>query len=89
VGTTPKPGAAMHYDALMLVMHAVRDVGGSPKAIKAYLTELGKSRPAYQGVTGPIAFGPERRRPFYMLRIRSGAAVAVPSPPSPSPSPVP
>ncbi len=77
VGTAPKPGAAMHYDALMLVMHAVRDVGASPKAIQAYLTELGKSRPAYQGVTGPIAFGPERRRPFYMLRIRSGAAVAV------------
>jgi len=80
VGTIPTPGAAMHYDALMLAMHAVRDAGASPRAIKAYLTALGKSRPAYQGVTGPIAFGADRRRQFYMLRIRSGAAVVVPVP---------
>jgi len=80
VGTAPKPGAAMHYDALMLVMQAVREVGSSPRAIRTFLTELGKSRPAYQGVTGPITFGPERRRPLYMLRVRAGAAVAVPLP---------
>ena len=80
VGTAPKPGAAMHYDAFMLVMQAVRDAGPSPKAIQAYLTQLGKSRPAYQGVTGPITFGPERRRPLFMLRVSNGAATAVPVP---------
>ena len=70
----------MHYDAFMLVMQAVRDAGPSPKAIQAYLTQLGKSRPAYQGVTGPITFGPERRRPLFMLRVSNGAATAVPVP---------
>ena len=80
VGTTPTPGAAMQYDALTLVMQALRDVGPSPKAIQTYLAQLGKSRPAYQGVTGPITFGPERRRPLYMLRVRAGTASAVPVP---------
>jgi branched-chain amino acid transport system substrate-binding protein len=80
VGTAPKPGAAMQYDAIMLVMQALRDVGPRPKAIQTYLTELGKSRPPYQGVTGPIAFGAARHRPLYMLRVRAGAASAVPVP---------
>jgi branched-chain amino acid transport system substrate-binding protein len=80
VGTTPKPGAAMHYDAMMLVMHAVREVGPSARAVRAYLGQLGKSRPAYQGVTGPIAFGAERHRPLFMLRVREGVATEVPAP---------
>ena len=80
VGTTPKPGAAMHYDALMLVMQALRDVGRSPKAIRTYLRQLGASRPAYQGVTGPITFGADRHRPLYMLRVRAGVASEVHAP---------
>src|SRR5258706_1208270 len=80
VGAAPKPGAAMHYDALMLVMQAARDAGPSPKAIQVYLTQLGKARPAYQGVTGPITFGPERHRPLYMLHVSNGAASAGPLP---------
>ena len=77
VGTAPTPGAAMQYDAIMLVMQALRDVGPRPKAIQAYLTQLGTVRPAYEGVTGPIGFGPGRRRPLYILRVRHGAASAV------------
>lgn len=80
VGTAPTPGAAMQYDALMLLMQAVREVGPSRSAIQSYLAQLGKARPAYQGVTGPITFGAERQRPLYMLRVREGAAVAVPVP---------
>jgi len=80
VGIVPTPGAAMEYDALMLLMQALRDVGPSRKAIQAYLTQLGKSRPAYHGVTGPIAFGSERHRPLYLLRVRKGATIAVPVP---------
>lgn len=77
---TPTPAQATQYDALMLLMTAVRDVGSSRRAIQAYLSQLGKSRPAYDGVTGPISFGPDRQRPLYMLRVRDGAAVAVPVP---------
>jgi ABC-type branched-subunit amino acid transport system substrate-binding protein len=80
VGIVPTPGAAMEYDALMLLMQALRDVGPSRKAIQAYLTQLGKSRPAYHGVTGAITFGSERHRPLYLLRVRKGAAIAVPVP---------
>ncbi|HMG19475.1 MAG TPA: ABC transporter substrate-binding protein, partial [Gemmatimonadales bacterium] len=80
VGTAPTPGAAMQYDAIMLLMQAQREVGPRPKAIQAYLTQLAQSRPAYQGVTGPIAFGAGRERPLYMLRIRGGVGVAVPVP---------
>ena len=80
VGRAPKAGAAMHYDALMLVMQALRDVGRSPRALQTYFTQLGKARPAYEGVTGPITFGPDRRRPLYMLRVRRGVASEVPLP---------
>jgi branched-chain amino acid transport system substrate-binding protein len=80
VGTVPTPGAAMQYDAIMLLMQALRDVGPSPKAIQVYLAQLGKTRAAYQGVTGPITFGPARHRPLYMLRVRKGAATGVPVP---------
>lgn len=80
VGETPRPGTAMHYDALMLLMQAVREVGSSRTAIQTYLTQLGKSRPPYPGVTGPISFGAGRQRPLYMLRVRKGATVVVPVP---------
>jgi branched-chain amino acid transport system substrate-binding protein len=77
VGRAPTPGAAMQYDALMLLMQALRDVGPDRKAIQTYLGQLGKSRPPYEGVTGPIAFGADRHRPLYMLRVRRGVAVEV------------
>ena len=80
VGEAPHPGTAMQYDALMLLMEAVREVGPNRKAIQTYLTQLGKSRPAYQGVTGPITFGAGRQRPLYMLRVRNGAVAVVPVP---------
>lgn len=80
VGRAPTPAAAMQYDALMLLMQAVREVGPSRNAIQMYLRQLGKSRPPYEGVTGPIVFGTERHRPLYMLRVRKGAATAVPTP---------
>jgi len=80
MGATPTPAQATQYDALMLLMTAVRDVGAKRKAIQTYLSQLGHSRPAYEGVTGPISFGAGRRRPLYMLRVRDGATAQVPIP---------
>ena len=77
-GTHPSPATALQYDALMLLMTAVRDVGPNRKAIQTYLSDLGRSRPPYEGVTGPISFEAGRRRPLYMLRVRGGATIAVP-----------
>jgi len=80
MGATPTPAEAMQYDALMLLMTAVRDVGANRKAIQTYLSQLGHSLPAYDGVTGPISFGAGRQRPLYMLRVREGATAQVPVP---------
>lgn len=79
-GSHPSPAIALQYDALMLLMTAVRDVGPHRKAIQTYLSDLGRSRPAYEGVTGPISFEAGRRRPLYMLRVSGGATIAVPGP---------
>jgi branched-chain amino acid transport system substrate-binding protein len=79
-GQPPSPGTALQYDALMLLMTAVRDVGPNRKAIQSYLSDLGRSRPPYEGVTGRISFEAGRRRPLYMLRVQGGAVVAVPGP---------
>ena len=79
-GTHPSPATALQYDALMLLMTAVRDVGPNRKAIQTYLSDLGRSRPPYEGVTGPISFEAGRHRPLYMLRVRGGATIAVVGP---------
>lgn len=79
-GNHPSPATALQYDALMLLMTAVRDVGPNRKAIQAYLSDLGRSRPAYEGVTGPISFDADRRRALYVLRVRDGITIAVPAP---------
>ena len=44
-GALPSPATALQYDALMLLMTAVREVGANRKAIQAYLSALGGSRP--------------------------------------------
>lgn len=79
-GAPPSPATALQYDALMLLMTAVRDVGPNRKAIQTYLSDLGRSRPPFEGVTGPISFEAGRRRPLYMLRVSGGATIVVPSP---------
>lgn len=52
---------ALQYDAYMLLAAAIRDVGSDRAAIRGWLESLGRSRPAFQGVTGPIAFVDRRR----------------------------
>jgi branched-chain amino acid transport system substrate-binding protein len=76
----PRHDDAMFYDAVMLVMKAISVVGPHRDAIRGYLADLGVRRPAYVGVTGPIAFGPGARRPLVMTRIRRGVTEIVPPP---------
>ena len=68
-GTSPHASQALVYDAVLLLAQATRDAGGRPDAVRRYLTELGHSRPAYNGLTGAVSFGPSARRPLYMLRV--------------------
>ncbi len=63
---------------MMLLGTAIREAGRDPDAIAAWLSALGGDRPAYQGVTGRIAFGPARQSRLVMTRIVDGQAVAVP-----------
>ena len=73
VGRDPRHDDAMFYDAVMLAGHAIRNGGPSRTAVATYLGQLGRSRPPYRGVTGPIAFTPEAaRRPLIMTRLLNG-----------------
>lgn len=80
VGRTPLHDDAMFYDAVMLFAAAVGVVGADRKRIRTYLSELGRSLPPYQGVSGPIAFTSDAPRPLVMTRLRNGRTEVVPPP---------
>ncbi len=48
--------AALGFDAVMVVGAAIQHVGGDRERIRTWLAELGRDRPAYGGITGPVAF---------------------------------
>jgi len=75
--TEPTGPDAMTHDALLLMAHAVREVGPDRGAIARYLQALGRTRPAYRGVTGRITFLPDRAAGFVMARFEGGRAVRV------------
>ena len=77
VGRPPVGSDAMSYDALMLAATAIRAVGTDRGAVREYLRSLGRERPPYPGVTGPIAFALPARSGFIMIRLRNGAQVRV------------
>lgn len=48
--------AMLTYDAVQLLAAAVRDGGSTREAVRTYLVSLGRDRPPFSGVTGPIEF---------------------------------
>ena len=56
LGGEPQWNHAALYDAVGLLNAAAADVGANPTAVRNWLRSLGRSRPAYQGVLGPIDF---------------------------------
>jgi branched-chain amino acid transport system substrate-binding protein len=76
-GEDPSPAVAMYYDAIMVAARAVREVGPRRRAIALYLSELGVSRPAYRGVTGPVSFSPQRPVNLLMTHVADGAVELV------------
>lgn len=79
-GFEPVGVHAMSHDALMLLAHAVREVGPRREAIRDYLRSLGRERPAYQGITGPISFHAGRPTNLVMARLVDGVRVRVEAP---------
>lgn len=74
-GVEPDANAAMAYDATLLLVQAVREVGTDRERIRDYLAGV-KEGSAYRGVTGEIRFradgDPEGTR-FVMTQVRGGA----------------
>ncbi len=52
----PDQGAAMAFDAAMLIGRAARAVGPDRAKIRDYIESVGKDLPAYEGIGGPLAF---------------------------------
>jgi branched-chain amino acid transport system substrate-binding protein len=78
-GTPPNANAALGYDAMMVVIDAIKAVGTDRARIREYLASS-LTRPAYAGVTGAIAFdstGDVRNKPFTMTRLEGSEFVVV------------
>jgi len=56
VGRRPSSPEALTYDATALLLRAIADGARSGEAIRAWLNELGRQRPPFDGITGPVAF---------------------------------
>jgi branched-chain amino acid transport system substrate-binding protein len=79
-GREPLGTMAMTHDAIMVLAAAVREVGPRPPAIRRYLESLGRERPPYLGITGPITFQPGRTGNFVMARLEGDRLVRVTTP---------
>lgn len=55
-GVTPDPRGALTYDAMYLLKTAMEKGGTSREGIRQYLSLVGSSQPAFEGVTGGISF---------------------------------
>lgn len=78
-GTAPDAYAALTYDALMLVAQAISEEGTDRAAIRDWVAGVGSERPAYDGVTGRIAFdenGDVAEKPVVIGVVRGGAVVS-------------
>ncbi len=79
MGAPANHNMATSYDAASLVLNAFRDGHTTRQAIQAYLASIGRSRPAYVGVTGKIAFdanGEVVGKPWVLVRARERDFVA-------------
>ncbi|HKI95436.1 MAG TPA: ABC transporter substrate-binding protein [Gemmatimonadales bacterium] len=73
--TDPHASQALTYDAMRLLITAVQHVGTSSQGVRGYLESLGRARPPYQGITGPIAFPAGAARGLLMVHLDHGDVV--------------
>ncbi|HEV2291704.1 MAG TPA: ABC transporter substrate-binding protein, partial [Gemmatimonadales bacterium] len=78
-GHDPNADLAMIQDGIDLMSAAIDDVGPDRTAIRDWLRSLGRERPAFPGLTGPISFGTGRAVTLTMVRIAPGGGI-VPEP---------
>lgn len=72
----PGAGEILAYDAMRLLLRAIRDGARSGDDIRQWLDARGRSAPAFEGVTGPLRFSVDGdvERPFVIKRIPAPAA---------------
>jgi ABC-type branched-subunit amino acid transport system substrate-binding protein len=61
LGTEPTDGEVLIYDAFSLLATAVREGASTRWEVRAWLESLGRTRPPFAGVSGPISFDRGRR----------------------------
>lgn len=78
-GELPDHRAAGGYDAVYLLARVIEDAGADRQAIRDALAEVGRTRPAFEGVTGTIAFdenGDLLRKEVAVGVVRDGLLVS-------------
>jgi len=79
VGPPNQPAAAT-YDAIYLLRDVIAKVGGEREAIRRALATVGSAIPAFEGVTGAVAFdavGDVPNQNVYIGAVRRGAVEVV------------
>ncbi|MGH7569446.1 MAG: ABC transporter substrate-binding protein [Gemmatimonadales bacterium] len=77
-GERPDHRGAGAYDIVYLLARAAHDVGTGRRALRNYLAGVGRSTPAFEGVTGTIAFddrGDVPAKPVVIGIVRGGRLV--------------
>jgi ABC-type branched-subunit amino acid transport system substrate-binding protein len=71
--------AALVYDAMMMTADAMRAGARTRAQFREHFAALGRSRPPFNGVSGPIAFGDdgEVARPFHLAEVTFNGIVSV------------
>ena len=82
-GRHPATSDALTYDATRLLLAALRDGADDGPTIRRWLESLGRSRPAYDGLTGPIRFDDDGdvERSYVLRRFQRSDAPPRPLPP--------
>jgi branched-chain amino acid transport system substrate-binding protein len=73
MGVEAGTGEALTYDATRMLLAGLRDGAGTGEAMRRWLMTLGRDRPPYPGITGPIRFDErgDLERTFVLRTIRS------------------
>jgi branched-chain amino acid transport system substrate-binding protein len=69
-GRDASASAALTYDAVRLAIAGIRTGARTGPDLRAYLSALGRSSPAYLGIAGPVVFDDDGdvQRPYVLMR---------------------
>ena len=73
LGREPAQSEILIYDGFMVLAAAAQAGNGSRAAVRRWVESLGRSRPAWNGLSGPIGFAGPRRGLIHFLPIPESA----------------